>query len=94
MALKTPQTIQEKRALKFAVDLLTIHGYGYTITVPSRELAAELTSKGNPISFITVISYWKALERLGYVKREMQARINGVTYYLNRYGFTQLLNQQ
>jgi hypothetical protein len=89
---QTPKTIQEKRALKFAVDLLTKYDYGYTINVPSRELSADLTAKGRNISFMSVIAYWQALERMGYVKREMGARINGVTYYLNRYAFQKLIN--
>ena len=79
--MKKATTIQEKRALRFAVELLTKHGYGYTINVPSRELANELTQKGAKISFMTV-------------KREMTARINGVTYYLNRYAFNKLINAQ
>ncbi len=62
--MKQPTTIQEKRAIKFAVELLTKHDYGYTITVPSRALADELTSKGTKISFMTVIAYWKCLERI------------------------------
>ena len=92
--MKQPTTIQEKRAIKFAVELLTKHDYGYTITVPSRALADELTSKVTKISFMTVIAYWKCLERMGYVKREMGACINGVTYYLNRYAFKKIINAQ
>lgn len=43
---------------------------------------------------MTVIAYWKCLERMGYVKREMGACINGVTYYLNRYAFKKIINAQ
>lgn len=92
--MKKATTIQEKRALRFAVELLTKHDYGYVINIPSRELAKELTHKGTKISFMTVIAYWECLERMGYVKREMTARINGVTYYLNRYAFNKLINAQ
>lgn len=89
--IQTPKTIQEKRALRFALDLLEKYGYGYTINVPSRDLSADLTEKGRKISFMSVIAYWKALERMGYVKREMSARINGVTFTLNRYAFQKLI---
>lgn len=85
------KTIQEKRAVNFAVELLSKFGYGHTVCVPSRQLANELTCKGRNISFMTVIAYWETLERMGYVTREMGARINGVTYHLNRYRFSKLL---
>lgn len=88
----TPSTTREKRAVKFGVDLLTKHGYGHTITTPVMELTKELKGKGVKISHPTVMQYWRALERLGYVKREMQARIFGVTYRLNRYAFSNLIN--
>lgn len=88
--ITTPKTTQEKRALKFAVDLLNRHGYGYTITVPYTTLSQELSEKGTKISLMTVIAYWKALERMGYVTRVMGARINGVTHKLNRYAFRRL----
>lgn len=90
--LKKPTRLQEKRAVKFAIELLTKFGYGYTIQVPSRELAAELTAKGCNISYVTVIAYWEALERMGYVKREMKSRIDGVVYHLNRYAFGKAIN--
>lgn len=89
--LQQPKTIQEKRAVKFATDLLTKHGYGYTIPVGFVELSNELNGKGVKISFMTVITYWKALERMGYATREMGARINGVTHRLNRYAFQNLI---
>lgn len=92
--MKQPKTLQEKRAVKFGVDLLTKHGYGYTINIASRTLAKELTEKGASISFITVREYWKCLERLGYAKREMTACVFGVTYYLNKYAFNKLINAQ
>lgn len=88
----TPSTTREKRAVKFGVDLLTKHGYSHTITTPVMELTKELKEKGVKISHPTVMQYWRALERLGYVKREMQARIFGVTYRLNRYAFSNLIN--
>lgn len=88
----TPKTVQEKRAVKFGVELLTKHGYGHTITIPVMELTKELKEKGVKISHPTLMGYWRALERLGYVKREMQARIFGVTYRLNRYAFSNLIN--
>lgn len=87
----TPKTVQEKRAVRFGVELLTKYGYGHTITVPVMELTQELKEKGLKISHPTVMRYWRALERLGYVKREMQARIFGVTYRLNRYAFDNLI---
>lgn len=86
------KNLQEKRAVQFGLRLINA-GYGYTIHIPSRQLASELTGKGFPISFMTVIAYWETLERLGYVKRNMQARINGVTYSLNRYAFRKLQAQ-
>lgn len=86
-----PQTLQEKRALKFGMRLIKDFGYGHTIHIPSRQLSEELAEKGSPVSFITIIAYWEALERMGYVSRQMNARINGVTYYLNRYAFRKLM---
>lgn len=85
-----PQTTQEKRALAFGLDLINKYGYGYTISTPVMELTKELKEKGIKISHPTLMEYFRALERLGYVKKEMQARIWGVTYRLNRYGFNQL----
>lgn len=90
--LSLGKTIQEKRAIQFGVELISKYGYGYTITIPSRALATQLTEKGKPISFMTIIKYWETLERLGYVSREMGARINGVTYTLNRYAFNKLIS--
>lgn len=87
-----PSTTREKRAVKFGIDLITKHGYGHTITTPVMELTKELKKKGVKISHPTVMQYWRALERLGYVKREMRARIFGVTYRLNRYAFSNLIN--
>lgn len=85
-----PQTIQEKRAVMFGLDLLSKYGYGHTISTPVMVLTKELREKGVKISHPTLMGYFRALERLGYVKKEMQARIWGVTYRLNRYGFNQL----
>ena len=90
--IKAPQTVREKRAVKFGIDLLTKYGYGYTISTPVMELTDELRVKGVKISHPTLMGYWRALEQLGYVKREMQARIFGVTYRLNRYAFANLIN--
>lgn len=87
-----PKTVQEKRAVKFGTELLTKYGYGHTITVPVMELTAELRAKGATISHPTLIQYWRALERLGYVKKEMQCRLFGVTYRLNRYAFANLIS--
>lgn len=89
--LNKANTLQEKRAIKFAILLVEL-GYGYTIRVPSRQLEKELKAQNYPVSFMTIISYWRTLERMGYVTRTMGARINGVTYYLNRYAFTKLTN--
>lgn len=86
-----PKTVQEKRAVKFATDLMTKYGYGHTISTPVMELTKELKEKGVKISHPTLMGYWKALERLGYAKKEMQARIWGVTYRLNRYAFNNLI---
>lgn len=92
--MKKAQTLPEKRALEFGVELLTKYGFGYTIRVPIMELTTELNEKGMKISHPTLMKYFKALEHLGYVKREMTARIFGVTYYLNRYAFQKLINAQ
>ena len=89
--LTQPKTIQEKRAVQFAVDLLTKHGYGYVIPMGYVELSNELAEIGVKISFMTIISYWKALERMGYATREMGARVNGVTHTLNRYAFQKII---
>ena len=85
-----PQPTQEKRALAFGLDLINKYGYGHTICTPVMKLTKELKEKGVKISHPTLMGYFRALERLGYVKKEMQARIWGVTYRLNRYGFNQL----
>ena len=87
-----PKTVQEKRAVKFGTDLLAKYGYGHTINVPVMELTKELREKGVKISHPTLMGYWRALERLGYAKKEMQARIFGVTYRLNRYAFANLIS--
>ena len=91
--LSLGKTIQEKRAIQFAIELISKFGYGYTITIPSRVLATQLTEKGKPISFITVIKYWETLERLGYVSKECKAKIFGVTYTLNRYALNKLIRK-
>lgn len=85
-----PQTTQEKRALAFGLDLINKHGYGHTISTPIMKLTKDLKEKGAKISHPTLMGYFRTLERLGYAKKEMQARIWGVTYRLNRYGFNQL----
>lgn len=92
--MKKAQTLPEKRALEFGVKLLTEYGFGYTIRVPIMELTTELNEKGMKISHPTLMKYFKALEHLGYVKREMTARIFGVTYYLQKYPFKKLINAQ
>lgn len=89
--MKQPTTLREKRAVEFGVALLTCFGYGYTISVPSRQLAKELTTKGYPISYITTIEYFKKLVEMGWATREMTAKMFGVTYKLNRYAFKKLL---
>lgn len=88
-AFKEPSTIQEKRAVKFLVTLNRL-GYGYTISIPVFELTKKLKDKGVKISHPTLMGYWRSLERLGYVSREMQARIWGVTYKVKRYPIQQL----
>lgn len=90
--IKKHKTLQERRAVGFAVDLLTKFDYGYTIQVPSRQLAEQISNAGRKISYVTVVAYWEALERMGYAKREMKSRIDGVVYHLNRYAFGKLLN--
>lgn len=90
--MKKPENLQEQRAINFAIDLITKYGYSFTIKIPSRDLAADLTRRGKRISFMTVIAYWKALERMGYVERKMSARIWGVKYTLNRYAISKLIN--
>lgn len=89
---KEPYTTQEKRAVKFGVELLTKHGYGHTIHTPVMEMTEQLKGKGVKISHPTVMQYLQALERMGYAKREMRARMFGVTYRLNRYKFNKLIN--
>lgn len=85
-----PQTVQERRAVKFATDLMAKYGYGHTISTPIMGLTKDLKEKGVKISHPTLMGYFRALERLGYAKKEMQARIFGVTYRLNRYAFNNL----
>lgn len=92
--MKKATTRQEKNALEFGVELLTKYGFGYTIRVPIMELTTELKEKGMKISHPTLMKYFNALVHLGYAKREMTARIFGVTYYLNRYAFQKLINAQ
>lgn len=87
-----PKTALEKRAVKFGVDLLTKYGYGRVITVPVMELTADLRAKGATISHPTIMQYWRALERLGYVTKEMQCRLHGATYRLKRYAFAKLIS--
>lgn len=94
MALPKPKTLKEKRALQFGIDLLTKYGYGYTVHVPVHQFAKELTAKGCKISFMTVISYWNTLIKMKYATKELGARMDGVTYYLNRYAFNKLINAQ
>lgn len=89
VSFKQPTTLQERRAVQFLLTLNKL-GYGYTICIPSRELAKELNDKGTKISFMSVIAYWKALERMQYVTREMESRMYGVTYKIKRYPIQQL----
>ena len=91
MAFKKPKTTLEKRAVQFATDLLPKHDYSYTIPVGYEELSNELKGRGVNISFVTIISYWKTLERMGYATRSMKARKKGVTHKLNRYAFQKLI---
>lgn len=91
MAFEKPKTTLEKRAVQFAIDLLTKHGYGYVIPMGYVELSEELKEQGVNISFMTIIAYWKALERMGYATRSMKARKKGVTHKLNRYAFQKLI---
>lgn len=94
MALSKPKTLKEKRALQFGIDLLTKFGYGYSVQVPVHQFAKELTAKGYKISFMTIISYWQTLVKMGYATKEMGARMDGATYNLNRYAFNKLINAQ
>lgn len=89
--IQEPKTLQEKRALKFGVELLTKYGYGYTISIPVIEFRDELRKKGMKISHPTIMDYMGALERMGYVTKELHSRAWGVTYYLNRYAFNKLI---
>lgn len=91
--IQTPKSVQEKRAVQFGIDLLTKYGFGHTISIPVMELTKCLKEKGANISHPTLMQYWRALERLGYAKREMKARIFGVTYTLNRYAFNNLISK-
>lgn len=86
-------TLQEKRAIEFGKYLIS-NGYGYTIRIPSRQLAKELTAKGKPISFITIIGYFRSLVKMGYCSSEMHCKLWGVKYTLNRYAFEKLNEQK
>lgn len=79
--------------MRFAVELLTRLDYGYSVHVPYRTLAHELTKSGYRISFMTVIAYWEALEELGYVTRSMESCVDGVTFNLNPYIFRKLIRE-
>lgn len=94
MALPKPKTLQEKRAVQFGIDLLTKYGCSNRVCVPVHQLTKELNDKGRKISFMTIIKYWNALIGLQIVTKEMGARIDGATYYLNRYAFNKLINAQ
>lgn len=85
-----PETLLEKRAVKFAVDLRNKFGYGNTVSVPIYRLRDELRENGMQISHPTLMGYWRALVRMGYAKREMRARVLGVTYRLNTYSLDKL----
>jgi len=89
-AFREPSTLLEKRAVQFLITLNKM-GYGYTVSVPVMELTKELKEKGVKISHPTVMQYWRALEQLGYITREMQARIFGVTYRIKRYPVQKLI---
>lgn len=89
-AFKEPLTVQEKRAVDFLLTLNKM-GYGNTVCIPVMELTKELKEKGVTISHPTVMQYWRALERLGYIKREMRARIFGVIYRIKRYPVQKLI---
>lgn len=90
--MKKPTTPREKRAVNFGIELLTKYGYGYTIDKPAVELMKDLRKQGAKICHVTIINYWKTLERLGYVKKYMPARMFGASYKLNRYAFSKLIN--
>lgn len=90
-AFKEPTTTQEKRAVDFLITLNRL-GYGHSVTIPVMELTNELKEKGVKISHPTLMGYWRALERLGYITREMQARIWGVTYRIKRYPVQKLIS--
>lgn len=94
MAYRKPKTLKEKRAVQFAIDLLTKYGYPNRVQVPVHQLAQELTAKGCKISFMTVLSYWNTLVAMQYVKKEMGARMDGATYILPYYLFNKLINAQ
>lgn len=56
------------------------------------ELTKELKEKGVKMSHPTLMGYWRTLERLGYITREMRARIWGVTYRIKRYPVQKLIS--
>lgn len=91
MAYQRPQTPIEKRAVQFAKDLYRI-GYKYQVSTPARELSQELRSANIPICYATIYKYWVLLEKMGYAKKDMQARKLGATYILNYYAIKKQLN--
>lgn len=89
--LQKPQTDREKRAVQFAVDLITKYGYGCTIHQSTRRMAQTLWDKGKNMFYLTIHNYWKALEKIGYVTSEMSSRAGGKRYTLNRYALSKHL---
>lgn len=94
MALPKPTTKVQKSAVQFGIDLLTKYGYGYSVKVPVHQLERELKNKGCEISFMTILKYWRTLVEMKYATKEMQCRMDGATYNLNRYIFNKLIDAQ
>lgn len=80
-----PVTKIQKRAVAFALKLVTKYGFSHNIHIASDKLADLMADNGDPISPHAIHRYWRTLEDMGYLKREMRSRKHGATYHLNRY---------
>lgn len=78
---------ENRKVRKFAKEL--IEAFGYTLQVPSREIAKELKS----VSYITAMKYLRLLVEGGYMTAEMTSRKHGRRYKFNRYKVDKLLSE-
>lgn len=84
-------TLLERRAVKFGMDLLMRYGYGYTIATPYRLLVKDVNAKGCNVSAPTALGYLNALVHMGYAKKTLPSPYAGATYTLNRYAFDKII---